>query len=238
MPTLGWERAYRSGDLVTYDPAGLLFVGRADEQVKLGGRRIELGEVDAALQALPGVSGAAAAVRTTAAGNQLLVGYLATADGYDLERAREVLAGQLPAALVPLLAVVDTLPVKTSGKVDRNALPWPLPGAQIADTAGVPDLDPEAAWIAEQWEAVLGTPIASLDADFFTYGGGSLAAAQLVSALRSKYPTIAVADIYAHPRFGALRRRGAAVRPGRPARAIRANVTSAGPRAGPRSSRR
>ena len=204
MPTLGWERAYRSGDLVTYDPAGLLFVGRADEQVKLGGRRIELGEVDAALQALPGVSGAAAAVKTTAAGNQLLVGYLATPDGYDLDRAREVLAGQLPAALVPLLAVVDTLPVKTSGKVDRSALPWPLPGAQIADQAGVPDLDPEAAWIADQWEAVLGTPIASLDADFFAHGGGSLAAAQLVSALRRKYPTIAVSEIYAHPRFGAL----------------------------------
>ena len=68
MPTLGWPRAYRSGDLVVHDPAGLVFVGRADEQVKLGGRRIELGEVDAALQALPGVSAAAAAVQTTAAG--------------------------------------------------------------------------------------------------------------------------------------------------------------------------
>src|SRR6185312_2755582 len=55
MPSLGWRRAYRSGDLVTYEPDGLLFVGRADDQVKLGGRRIELGEVDAALQALPGV---------------------------------------------------------------------------------------------------------------------------------------------------------------------------------------
>ncbi|EMY35967.1 non-ribosomal peptide synthetase module [Arthrobacter crystallopoietes BAB-32] len=204
MPTLGWERAYRSGDLVTYDPAGLLFVGRADEQVKLGGRRIELGEVDAALQALPGVSGAAAAVKTTASGNQLLVGYLATPDGCDLDRARELLAGQLPAALVPLLAVVDTLPVKTSGKVDRNALPWPLPGAGSTDDGGLPDLAPDAAWIVEQWEAVLGTSVSSLDADFFAHGGGSLAAAQLVSALRVRYPTIAVSEIYAHPRIGAL----------------------------------
>ena len=64
MPTLGWERAYRSGDLVVNDPAGLLFGGRADDQVKLGGRRIELGEVDSALLVLPGVVGAAAAVRT------------------------------------------------------------------------------------------------------------------------------------------------------------------------------
>ncbi|MFD1541227.1 amino acid adenylation domain-containing protein, partial [Nonomuraea guangzhouensis] len=57
LPSLGWERAYRSGDLVRAEPEGLYFVGRADDQVKLGGRRIELGEVDAALQALPGVTG-------------------------------------------------------------------------------------------------------------------------------------------------------------------------------------
>ncbi|MFE0517031.1 amino acid adenylation domain-containing protein, partial [Streptomyces sp. NPDC058964] len=59
LESLGWERAYRSGDLVKADPEGLIFLGRSDEQVKLGGRRIELGEVDAALQALPGVAGAA-----------------------------------------------------------------------------------------------------------------------------------------------------------------------------------
>ena len=76
MPSLGWERAYRSGDLVVNDPDGLLFGGRADDQVKLGGRRIELGEIDSALLALPGVSSAAAAVRRTASGNQLLVGYV------------------------------------------------------------------------------------------------------------------------------------------------------------------
>lgn len=67
MPSLGWERAYRSGDLVRLETTGLMFQGRADDQVKLGGRRIELGEVDNALQNLPGVSGAAAAVKKTAA---------------------------------------------------------------------------------------------------------------------------------------------------------------------------
>ena len=59
MPTLGWDRAYRSGDLVRLEPEGLFFVGRADDQVKVGGRRIELGEVDSALVNLPGVSGGA-----------------------------------------------------------------------------------------------------------------------------------------------------------------------------------
>ena len=207
MPSLGWQRAYRSGDLVRYEAAGLVFMGRADEQVKLGGRRIELGEIDAALQSLPGVAGAAAAVQTTAAGNQVLVGYLAPAgdDGPDLAAARELLAASLPAALIPLLTVVTSLPTKTSGKVDRHALPWPLAGSGAAETDSAPlNLPDDAAWIVEQWGAVLGSPAASLDADFFAHGGGSLAAAQLVSALRLRYPTVTVADIYATPRIGAL----------------------------------
>ncbi|WP_427115738.1 Pls/PosA family non-ribosomal peptide synthetase [Pseudarthrobacter scleromae] len=205
MDTLGWDRAYRSGDLVRYEADGLVFVGRADEQVKLGGRRIELGEIDAALQSLPGIQGAAAAVQGTAAGNQILVGYLAPAPGTspDLDQLRTLLAAQLPAALVPLLAVVDSLPVKTSGKVDRHALPWPLASASAGEGVA-PDLDGPSAWIADQWAAVLGTPPDSLDADFFAYGGSSLAAARLVSALRVRYPTITVADVYARPRLGAL----------------------------------
>lgn len=207
MPSLGWDRAYRSGDLVRYEAAGLIFQGRADEQVKLGGRRIELGEIDAALQALPHVGGAAAAVRTTAAGNQILVGYLAASAGHELDvtEARQLLLANLPAALIPLLTVVDSLPTKTSGKVDRNALPWPLAGAGAAEADAAPlNLPADAAWIVEQWSAVLGSPVTSLDADFFAYGGGSLSAAQLVSALRRRYPTVTVADIYATPRVGAL----------------------------------
>ena len=80
MPSLGWDRAYRSGDLVRLEPHGLFFQGRADDQVKVGGRRIELGEVDSALVHLPGVSGGAAAVRKSASGTPVLVGYIASAD--------------------------------------------------------------------------------------------------------------------------------------------------------------
>ena len=99
LPTLGWERAYRSGDRVVNDPAGLLFAGRADDQVKVGGRRIELGEIDSALLALPGVVAAAAAVRRTRAGNQLLVGYVTAEPGFDAAAATARLRGELPAAL-------------------------------------------------------------------------------------------------------------------------------------------
>ncbi|MGW4089968.1 Pls/PosA family non-ribosomal peptide synthetase [Nocardia sp. NPDC004750] len=203
LASVGWERAYRSGDLVRNDSAGLVFLGRADDQIKLGGRRIELGEIDNALQHLPGVTGAATAIRTTKAGNKLLVGYL-TGPGpdFDAKAARAVLAGQLPAPLVPRLAVVDELPARTSGKVDRDALPWPLPNAAEDDDDN--DLTGTALWIAGLWDAILGAQVGDLDADFFDLGGGSLAAAQLVTALRERYPQIAVADVYDHPRLGAL----------------------------------
>ncbi|WP_103347457.1 Pls/PosA family non-ribosomal peptide synthetase [Amycolatopsis sp. CA-128772] len=199
LPSLGWPRAYRSGDLVRAEEAGLLFLGRLDEQVKLGGRRIELGEVDAALQALPGVQGAAAAIRRTKAGNQVLVGYVVpTGESFDHDQAATRLREHLPAALVPLLAVVDDLPTRTSGKVDRNALPWPL------STVEASGLTPTETWLAEGWAEILGVSVDSPKADFFTHGGGSLTAAQVVARIRTRHPQVSVADIYAHPRLGAL----------------------------------
>ncbi|WP_405999215.1 Pls/PosA family non-ribosomal peptide synthetase [Streptomyces sp. NBC_00829] len=238
LPALGWDRAYRSGDLVRAEDEGLLFVGRTDEQIKLGGRRIELGEIDAALQALPGVAGAAAAVRTTAAGHQLLVGYVvpsatgdaagaavaadrngsgdaagavdaADTDGsvvaFDAADSVARLRKELPAALVPLLAVVDDLPTRTSGKVDRNALPWPLPALETPDTAQA-ELTGTEAWLAEQWTELLGAPVTGPDADFFVSGGGSLAAAQLVSRIRERFAAGSVGDIYQNPTLRALAR--------------------------------
>lgn len=204
MPTLGWDRAYRSGDLVVLDHEGLLFGGRADDQVKLGGRRIELGEIDSALLGLPGVGAAAAAVRRSAAGNQLLVGYVAidpAADPpFDQAASLERLRRDLPAALVPRLAVVDALPTRTSGKVDRDALPWPL----VAPDQAPAGLEGTAAWIATLWQEVLGATVSGPDADFFDEGGGSLTAAQIVSRLRTRFPDVAVGDVYEKPTIGAM----------------------------------
>ncbi|WP_104130393.1 Pls/PosA family non-ribosomal peptide synthetase [Cryobacterium sp. N21] len=202
-PQLGWARAYRSGDLVRFDRAGLVFAGRADDQVKLGGRRIELGEVDAALNALDGVAGGAAVVQITPAGNHVLVGYIALTSAnapLDRKAALTRLREELPAALVPLLAVVDALPTRTSGKVDRAALPWPLPASD--DDAAA--LSPTAAWLAEAWASILGVPVTGPDDDFFAQGGGSLSAAQFVSAVRARHPETTVADLYDHPRIGSL----------------------------------
>ena len=158
LESLGWERAYRSGDLVKAEPEGLVFLGRADEQIKLGGRRIELGEVDAALQALPGVAGAAAAVRTARSGNQLLVGYVVTQDGWDQrggrrEAARRAARGPRAAARAGRRAAD---PDSRQGRPEA-----PCPGRWRAWRAAAPaeQLYGTEAWLAEQWSEVLGIPV-------------------------------------------------------------------------------
>lgn len=200
------ERAYRSGDLVRAEPDGLLFIGRNDEQIKLGGRRIELGEIDAALMMLPDVCAAASAIRKSEMGMQVLVGYIVrnrTDNRAPNAADRELLRRLLPATLIPMLVTLDDLPVRTSGKVDRKALPWPPPSSPLDATAQPVSMDATTSWVAEQWRRVLGLP-ASHDSNFFDLGGTSLAAAQLVSQLRQRCPMLSVADVYEHPTLAAM----------------------------------
>ena len=203
LPSMGWERAYRSGDHVRLEEDGLYFVGRVDDQVKIGGRRIELGEVEANVAALPNVYNSAVAIQTTTGGEKVLVGYVSlddAAQGFDHESARARLAETIPAALVPRLCVMDELPIRTSGKVDKKALPWPLPGVGV-EAVG---LTPTEQWLAELWVEVLGVSVEDNNADFFSLGGTSLAAATLVGRIRERYPTLSVRDLYDHPRLGSL----------------------------------
>jgi non-ribosomal peptide synthetase-like protein len=199
LPALGWARAYRSGDIVREGLDGFHFIGRRDNQVKLGGRRLELGEVEAQLSAVPGVRGASAAVQTTAAGNNILVGYVVGEVAAAEVRAQ--VAEQLPVGLAPMVVVLDALPVTTAGKVDRRALPWPPPAASHASDGS---LEPTAVWLAERWAEQLGPAVTTADSDFFAMGGTSLLAAKLVSVLRERFPSAAVADVYGYRQLGAL----------------------------------
>ena len=211
LPALGWDRAYRTGDIVRDTIDGIQFIGRRDDQVKLGGRRIELGEVEAQLNAVPGVRAAAAAVRLTDAGNPLLVGYVV--GNVDPREVRAAASERLPQGAAPLVIVVDSLPVFSSGKVDRKALPWPAPqpDSTTPSAAGYAGVDAGAsdtvAWLAGLWAEQLGPLPITVDSDFFELGGSSLAAAKLVSTLRRQYPAVAIADVYKYRRLGALARR-------------------------------
>ena len=195
LTSLGWERAYRTGDIVRQSEHGLEFVGRRDHQVKIGGRRIELGEIDDALNATPGVRAACTVVQTSAAGNKLLVGYVS--GNLTADQVRDDVAHRMPASLVPMIVVLDELPLATSGKIDRKALPWPPPGT--GETDGT--LTAAEQTLAEHWREQLGPVTIGPDSDFFALGGTSLAAAKLISVLRVEHPAIAVADVYEYRRL-------------------------------------
>jgi non-ribosomal peptide synthetase-like protein len=191
VPALGWPRAYRTGDVVRETPHGLQFIGRLDNQVKISGQRIELEEIDALVTAVPGVRAAVTVTRESDAGNQILVSYVVG----EAEPAmiRDSVARHTPGGLAPLIVALEELPRASSGKLDRRALPWPPP------ESGPERVGSEVeSWLRERWTSQLGPIPIGPESDFFELGGNSLAAAKLVSELRTRYPAVAVADVYNH----------------------------------------
>jgi amino acid adenylation domain-containing protein len=182
-------RMYRTGDRARWLPDGTLeFLGRVDQQVKIRGFRIEPGEVEQAAGAIPGVAGAAVAVRADG-GERRLVAYVVPAEGVELTPAgvRAALRDTLPEHLLPAAVVVlDALPLNPVGKVDRAALPAPDWGAGAADAFVAPRTDDEVR-LAGIWADLLRVPRVGLHDDFFLLGGHSLLATQLVSHINEAF---------------------------------------------------
>ncbi|SCL70623.1 non-ribosomal peptide synthetase [Micromonospora peucetia] len=178
------ERMYRSGDLARRRADGTIeFVGRADDQVKVRGFRVEPGEVENALRHVPGVREAAVLLREDTPGDPHLVGYLV--GDVTAEAARERLRRRLPEHLVPTRWVVlDRLPLTANGKLDRRALRAP----QQADvsTAYVAPRDDREARMAAIWAEVLRRDRVGAHDDFFALGGHSLLATRLVHAINER----------------------------------------------------
>jgi amino acid adenylation domain-containing protein len=184
-------RMYRTGDLVRWNGAGeLLFVGRADNQVKLRGFRIELGEVESALARAPGVARAAATVLEAEPGDHRLIGYVVAEDGAapDPVRLRALVGESLPAHMTPAAVVVlDALPLTASGKLDRTALPAPGADAPVpvaAESARGPRDQVEETLLG-LFAAILGDPAIGVDDSFFEKGGHSLSAVRLIGRIRN-----------------------------------------------------
>ncbi|MFI0776430.1 non-ribosomal peptide synthase/polyketide synthase [Streptomyces sp. NPDC021212] len=180
------SRMYRTGDLVRWDADGQLeYLGRTDDQVKVRGFRIELGEVEAALARHPEVAEAAAAVIETD-GHKRLVGYVVQAPGagtIDPSAMRAFLATSLPDHMVPAAVVtLERLPLGTSGKLDRRALPAPDWAAPA--TGHVPPRTEAEKALAGIWAEVLGVERVGVDDNYFTLGGDSILSIQIVSSAR------------------------------------------------------
>ncbi|MFE6926258.1 amino acid adenylation domain-containing protein [Nocardia sp. NPDC057663] len=175
-------RMYRTGDRARWVPGlGYEYLGRVDNQVKIRGHRVELGEVAAALEGLPEIRSAAADIREIA-GRLTLIGYVvAVADNLDTASARTRLADVVPEHMVPArLVVLDELPSTVNGKLDRTALPDP----STDNTGRLPETPAEHA-VHEAISTTLGLNSLSMDDDFFAVGGDSITAITVSSALRT-----------------------------------------------------
>ncbi|GAA4927257.1 non-ribosomal peptide synthetase-like protein [Actinomycetospora succinea] len=198
------ERVYRTGDLGRIDEHGeIVYLGRADAEVKVRGHRVDLGEIESVLLADDGI--AAAAVDLHAASGDLAAYVVTHGPGDEAalaERLGPALRDVLPGYMVPAtLDVLAELPTQPSGKVDRPGLPDPR-GCRLVSADGPvvrPD-GPAEERVAEVVATTLGLDEVSVTADFFDeLGGHSLAAARVVSALREAGVPVAVRDLYAHP---------------------------------------
>lgn len=180
-------RMYRTGDVVRWTGHGVLeFVGRADDQVKIRGFRVEPGEVAGELERLPGVSRAVVVLREDRPGDRRLVAYAVPSPGRepDGRELRAHLARTLPAHLVPAAVVVlPDLPVTSTGKVDRAALPAPVLSGRTGGSPGSARERLLCALFAE----VLGVREVGVEDNFFDLGGHSLLAATLVGRLRREH---------------------------------------------------
>ncbi|MXQ76249.1 amino acid adenylation domain-containing protein [Rhodococcus rhodochrous] len=181
-------RLYRTGDLVRWvrtaggDRLELDYIGRTDQQVKLRGLRIELGEIDTALTAQPAIGRAVTVVREDPRSGPQLVSYVVPIAGADIDPAdvKTALLSRLPSYMVPAAIVaLDSLPLNTSGKVDRRALPAPTFEVQEF----MPPRTPVEEIVAGVFAQVLGVPRVGRTDDFFALGGNSLVATQVVARL-------------------------------------------------------
>ncbi|SLF45391.1 Putative peptide synthetase MbtE [Mycobacteroides abscessus subsp. bolletii] len=182
-------RLYRTGDLVRRNARGELeFVGRADEQVKVRGYRIELGEIEAVIGADPRVGHCVATVVDDPQVGPLLAAYVVPAGGtreVDLDELRARAQEALPAYMVPTaFAVIPEIPLTTSGKLDKRALPTP---DALTERAFRLPVTPTERRMCAIYSHLFGKDPVGLDDSFFELGGHSLLAARLVAQIRAQF---------------------------------------------------
>ncbi|MCY0941024.1 amino acid adenylation domain-containing protein [Streptomyces antarcticus] len=197
----GPEVLFRTGDLARHLPDGQVeYVGRADDQVKVRGQRVEPVEVETVLRAHPGVANAAVVGTPDPDQGAVLVAYVVPeGDEVPHERLREHLAARLPDFMVPAhLASVPALPLLGSGKVDRKALRVPPRTRPALDVPYAPPTTPDQERAAALVARVLGLDTVGVDDDFFDLGGDSLRLMLLRGSLESACGReIALADVFA-----------------------------------------
>lgn len=181
-------RLYKTGDVARYLPDGNIeFLGRVDHQVKIRGFRIELGEIEVVLSQHPAVRETVVLAREDGRGEKRLVGYIVTVatPAPSTSELRSFLQHKLPNYMVPAAFVfLDSLPVTSSGKVDRNALPEPDQNRLETEESYVAPRTPVEELLAGIWSDLLKIAKVGARDNFFDLGGHSLLATQVISRIR------------------------------------------------------
>ncbi|MFE2173114.1 amino acid adenylation domain-containing protein [Kitasatospora sp. NPDC059462] len=222
---VGGERMYRTGDVGRWGVEGELeFVGRSDDQVKVRGVRVELGEVEVVVRGSGLVGDVVVVVREDRVGERRLVAYvvpLVGGAGVDVVGLRRVVGERLPEVMVPLVVVVEGLPLTVNGKVDRGALPVPDGSRPVTGGVFVAPVGPVQETIARVWAQVLGVDRVGAQDNFFELGGHSLLATRVISRLRKEFGSgLGVHSLFTAPTVAGLAdavRAGGVVAAGMPA---------------------
>ena len=190
-------RMYRTGDLGRWLPEGALeFLGRDDDQLKVNGYRVELGEIEVVLVEHPAIKQSVAAVLGRERGEARLVGYYMADRHIPDQELRAHLAERLPAYMVPTtLMAIDTLPLNANGKVDRKALPDPGGFEPAGAGEYQPPMGAPEKIIAAAWEDLLYLDRAGRDDNFVALGGNSLLAVELAFRLRRQGIEVRLSDV-------------------------------------------
>lgn len=197
-------RMYATGDRVRWRAGELEYRGRTDNQIKIRGFRVELGEVEAALGAHPRVRAAAVLAREDQPGRKRLVGYAepVSAPGPTSAELRAFLARSLPNHMVPAVVVVlESLPLTPHGKVDRRALPEPETGSSAG---GQEPADPREEILCALFAEALGLERVGVRDSFFDLGGDSIMVFPLVSSAAEHGLEITARDVFQHPTVAGL----------------------------------
>lgn len=212
VPAEQGQRYYRTGDQGRVNSQGEIeFLGRLDDQVKIRGYRIELGEIEAQLAQYPGVLQAVARVNKGESAE--IVAYLVTQNQLSLADLRAGLAKQLPDYMIPAhFVVLDKLPLNSSGKIDRKALPKLSEAQRLSDDLGGAPKGEREQVLGQVWCAVLGLGSIGRDDNFFASGGDSIKALQIVSRVRQAGWKLEVRDLFTHSSISKLAPKLAAIK--------------------------
>lgn len=200
-PFKSGERLYRTGDIGCWTGAGVIeFIGRSDDQVKVRGHRIEMGEIEARLTEHPAIRNAVVLSQQTSLGQTELIAYIVSSQDLTVPELRGFLSRSLPEYMIPAHFLrLDAFPLSSSGKVNRKALPEPQANLLAAQGDYEEPRDEREQLLAAIWSSILRVERIGSTDGYFALGGDSIKALQIAARLREAGFKLEMRDLFRYP---------------------------------------